>query len=446
MMNRQMEAAIATVRFGMGARPGEISTAASDPRGWLAEQMMSTAPVSSDMASLEPSHQLVSQLQVAVRRDGVPGVITLLREVYRPQYVREAVVRTAQAITTPSPFHERWVRFWSDHFTVTGKKPVIVGLAGGFEREAIRPNVGGRFVDLLLAVVRHPVMILYLDNSRSFGPNTPAARYRNGGLNENLAREVLELHTLGVDGGYDQADVVSLALMLTGWSLSPADGLGSGGGFHFHAAAHEPGERDLMGVRYADEGVGQAEKALRNLAAHPATSRNIARELARQFVSDSPLPEVVASLSRRFTETEGDLTQMALALISMQPAWMPLTKLKTPDELVVSALRGVGADGADRAVLNALVELGQRPWMAPSPKGWPDTAEAWITPDRALRRVDFGAAVAERMDTVWPDPVVGALEMMGELYGPDTMTAISRAESPRQALALALTAPEFQRR
>ena len=445
-MNRQMEAAIATVRFGKGARPGEISDALSDPRGWLTEQIADPAPVSPEMASLEPSHQLVSQLQVAIRSDGVAGVITLLRNVYRPQYVREAVIRTGQAITTPTSFHERWVHFWSDHFTVTGKKPVIVGLAGGFEREAIRPNVGGRFVDLLLAAVRHPVMILYLDNARSFGPNTPAARYSNGGLNENLAREVLELHTLGVDGGYDQADVRSLALMLTGWSLGPADGHGSGGGFHFHVNAHEPGDRHLMGVRYADDGVGQAEQALRDLAAHPATARNIARELARHFVSDRPAPEVVASLSRTFTETEGDLAQMALALINLQPAWVPLTKLKTPDELVVSAMRGVGAEGANRGVLNALVELGQRPWMAPSPKGWPDTAEAWITPDRALRRVDFGAAMAERMVPMPTDPMTQARDMMGALYGRDTMVAISRAESPRQALALALSAPEFQRR
>ncbi|MDF1735334.1 MAG: DUF1800 domain-containing protein [Minwuia sp.] len=445
-MNRQMDAAIATVRFGMGARPGEIRDAASDPRGWLAAQMANPAPATLDMKSLEPSHELVSQLQVAVRTDAIPGVVKLLRQVYRPQYVREAVVRTGQAITTTSSFHERWVHFWSDHFTVTGKKPVIVGLAGGFEREAIRPNVGGRFVDLLLAAVRHPVMILYLDNARSFGPNTPAARYRNGGLNENLAREVLELHTLGVDGGYDQADVRSLALMLTGWSLSPADGNGSGGRFHFHATAHEPGERHLMGIRYADDGVGQAEQALRDLAAHPATARNIARELARHFVSDTPSPDVVTSLSRTFTETAGDLQQLALALLDIQEAWAPLTKLKTPDELVVSTMRGVGANGSNEATLNALVELGQRPWMAPSPKGWPDTAEAWITPDRALRRVDFGAAVAERVATMPTDPVSRAREMMGELYGRDTITEISRAESPRQALALALSAPEFQRR
>lgn len=445
-MNRQMEAAIATVRFGMGARPNEISDALSDPRGWLAAQIANPAPVSAEMTSLEPSHQLVSQLQVAIRSEGVSGVISLLRNVYRPQYVREAIVRSGQAVTTSTSFHERWVRFWSDHFTVTGKKPVIVGLAGGFEREAIRPNVGGRFVDLLLAVIQHPVMILYLDNARSFGPNTPAARYSDGGLNENLAREVLELHTLGVDGGYEQSDVRSLALMLTGWSLSPADGHGSGGGFHFHATAHEPGDRHLMGVGYADDGIGQAERALRDLAAHPATARNIARELARHFVSDRPAPEIVARLSRTFIETEGDLTQMALALIEIQSAWIPLTKLKTPDELVISALRGVGAKGANRGVLNALVELGQRPWMAPSPKGWPDTAEAWITPDRALRRVDFGAAVAERMAPLPKDPMIQARDMMGELYGQDTMMAISRAESPRQALALALSAPEFQRR
>lgn len=445
-MSRKTEAAIATIRFGMGARPGEIRAASTDPRGWLTQQLLAPAPVSAAMASLQPSHKLVSQLQTTIREDGIQGVVTLLRDVYRPQYVREAIIRTGQAITSPTSFHERWVRFWSDHFTVTGKKPIIVGLAGAFEREAIRPHLGGRFVDLLLAVVRHPVMILYLDNARSFGPGTRAARYTEGGLNENLAREVLELHTLGVDGGYSQQDVRSLALMLTGWSLGRTDRGGRGGMFHFHAQVHEPGAQQLLGKRYPDDGVAQAEQALRDLAAHPATARNIARELARHFVADDPPEDVVEQLRRTFIETEGDLHQLALALLDTAAAWMPLTKLKTPDELVVSALRGVGAQGADRGVLGTLVELGQRPWMAPSPKGWPDTADAWITPDRALRRIDFGAAVAERAASMVMDPVSLAGEMMGDLYDSDTLTAIHRAESPRQALAMALSAPGFQRR
>lgn len=216
--------------------------------------------------------------------------------------------------------------------------------------------------------------------------------------------------------------------------------------FHFHAQVHEPGAQQLLGKRYPDDGVAQAEQALRDLAAHPATARNIARELARHFVADDPPEDVVEQLRRTFIETEGDLHQLALALLDTAAAWMPLTKLKTPDELVVSALRGVGAQGADRGVLGTLVELGQRPWMAPSPKGWPDTADAWITPDRALRRIDFGAAVAERAASMVMDPVSLAGEMMGDLYDSDTLTAIHRAESPRQALAMALSAPGFQRR
>lgn len=439
-------AAIAAIRFGMGARPGEIAAIGDDPRGWLAEQVLIPSTHQAVLDGLGPSHELVEQLLLARRTNNIPGIIALIRGPYRDQYIREAIARTGLAVSTPDGFHERWVRFWSDHFTVTGKKPAIAGLAGSFEREAIRPNVTGRFVDLLLAVVGHPVMLLYLDNARSFGPNTPAARYTDGGVNENLAREVLELHTLGVDGGYSQADVQALALMLTGWSLSRGDRDPVGGQFKFYEVAHEGGPQTLLGVTYPDGGVAQAEGALHDLARQPATATNVARELARHFVADTPDAATVDALARTFLDTDGDLIQLALAVLDIDAAWEPLTKLKTPDDLVVSSLRAIGADGANGGVLAAINELGQPPWMAPSPKGWADTARAWITPDRAMRRVDFAAATAARAISTIPDPTAFAYNAMGELCSRETMTAIVQAESATQAVALALSAPEFQRR
>jgi len=400
----------------MGARPGEVDAARSDPRGWLASHLEDPAPPGDNQDNLGPSHVLVQQLLDVLRPYSIPKIIELIRGPYREQYLREAIARTGIAITSPTSFHERWVRFWSDHFTVTGKQPVIGGLAGSFEREAIRPHVTGRFVDLLHAVVRHPVMLLYLDNARSFGPNSPAARLSDGGLNENLGREVLELHTLGVDGGYDQNDVRSLALMLTGWSLGRKGRDPVGGEFKFHQSAHEGGAHTLLGKTYPEGGVEQAEDALRDLARHPATARNVARELARHFVSDTPDEAATGRLARVFLETDGDLKQLALALLDMDAAWQPLTKLKTPDDLVVSCLRAVGTNGADGGVLTAINELGQPPWMAPSPKGWPDTASAWITPDRAMRRVDFAAAVAARAAPTIADPSLWAVSTMGDLY------------------------------
>ncbi|MBL8157578.1 MAG: DUF1800 domain-containing protein, partial [Anaerolineae bacterium] len=229
-----------------------------------------------------------------------------------------------------APFLERLVWFWSNHFTISVLKQRMIFVAGGYEREAIRPNVLGRFEDLLIATVRHPAMLLYLDNAFSIGPDSPAGRFTGRGLNENHAREILELHTLGVNGGYTQTDVIELARVLTGWSVD-RQGTDNDNGFKFFPNRHQPGTKTLLGKTYAEAGEAEGRQALIELARHPSTARHIATKLARHFIADEPPPQAVARLERVFRDTGGDLKAMAIAIVDEPAAWQPsLTKMRTP--------------------------------------------------------------------------------------------------------------------
>jgi uncharacterized protein (DUF1800 family) len=247
-----------------------------------------------------------------------------LPALYRPIYIDEAHARFAHAVGTERPFLERLTQFWTNHFAVSIDKIVVLGLAGAFEREAIRPNVTGNFTGLLLAVEKHPAMLLYLDNQTSIGPHSRAAQFvahrsrRKLDINENLAREILELHTLGVNGGYTQADVTEFARVLTGWTARPMMNAPGGGaaGFAFVAARHEPGARTLLGKTYAEDGMAQGEAVLRDLAAHPATAQFVATKLARHFIADEPPPEAVARIARAFRDSDGHLPTVYGALLA----------------------------------------------------------------------------------------------------------------------------------
>ena len=255
---------------------------------------------------------------------GPPQQAAVRREVFQDK----SAARVSHAASTDAPFVERLVQFWSNHFCISASKgPGVRIMAGGFEREAIRPHVLGRFGDMLKAVEQHPAMLIYLDNAQSIGPNSQAGRNRGRGLNENLAREILELHTLGVDGGYTQADVTSLARIITGWTIvdqrfaaaqpkgRPAQNL-TVGTFMFAQPRHEPGQQTVLGKVYADNGLATGEEALADLARHPATARHIARKLAQHFVSETPPPALVARLEKTFRDTDGNLGAVAKALAS----------------------------------------------------------------------------------------------------------------------------------
>jgi len=443
-MTARPEAFVALNRFGLGAAYGELDRVGQDPRGWLTDQAGPRPALPPELSSFGPGSDHARDLVNAIQDKSI------LKEQFRKEaralYLQEVGQRTLAAIHSKTPLIERLTHFWSNHFTVsiTGK-PVLAVLVGAFEREAIRPYVTGRFHDMLRAVVSHPAMLIYLDNATSVGPNSRAGRARDKGLNENLARELLELHTLGVDGGYTQTDVQEFAKILTGWSVGRPKS-DEAGQFRFHPIIHEPGDKTLLGKRYREAGMDEGEAALVDLARHPATARHLATKLARHFIADQPPPAAVDRLARVFHDSDGDLGELTKAVIAVPESWAdPLAKVKSPDELVTSALRLTTFDGDTDKLVAALALLGQTPFAAPSPAGWPDDAAGWIGPEASLQRVEWSMALAQRLPRDL-SPLALANATIAPVAARDTMLAIERAPDSREAIALLFASPEFQRR
>lgn len=332
--------------------------------------------------------------------------------------------------------------FWSNHFCVNADATVM---AGAYEREAIRPYALGRFADMLQAAESHPAMLVYLNNALSIGPGSVAGINRDRGLNENLAREIFELHTLGVRTDYSQADVTNLAKILTGWTLrQTASDPDHGDEFMFLGRAHEPGPQTVMGREYPDSGVKQGHVVLTDLARHPATARHVATKLARHFVADEPPAVLVDRLKSRFLDTDGDLKELARALVAAPEAWAPeQAKIKRPAEWVVAALRATGQNGDIGRIIGGLNLLGEPLWRPPAPKGFPDSNAAWL--DGLSQRLDVANAFAQRVGDQL-DPHAVAEATIGTLASAETRAAIDRAASKPQALTMLLMAPEFLRR
>ncbi|MEN2709298.1 DUF1800 domain-containing protein [Sphingomonas sp. NPDC092331] len=519
------DASIALNRFGLGARPGE--DAGADPRKWLAGQIAGFDPRPQMIAAQVPSTRVASDLadfyerQRQIRQaegprnrqpqqppamparpagaqppmaeggamqdmqsaapamqagmqpaakplyQGEDAAMMARREARRQQqqiYVGMVSARALSAITTPTPFAERLVHFWANHFAVSADKLELVGLAGTMEFEAIRPHVMGRFGDMLNAVERHPAMLLYLDQAVSIGPNSPAGQLaarrqaqRRAGLNENLAREIMELHTLGVRSVYTQADVSEFARAMTGFTVA---GLGRGAGaryagtadgapgsFVFAPRLHEPGTRTILGRQWAQEGERQAAAVLDHLATHPATAKHIATKLARHFASDDPPAPLVARLEKAFLSSGGDLPTVYRTLIASPECWAPQpAKFKSPWEWSISALRALGTQQVQGNAVNGLLgQLGQPTWKPGSPAGWDDVAGAWAGPDAVMRRVEAAERMAQRArDTI--DARQRAAQLFPGTLSTGTAQSIARAESPGQGLALMLVSPEFMRR
>src|SRR3954452_22595664 len=390
---------IALNRFGLGARATDSPP--DDPKRWLLQQLGSFNPRPQALAQIPARKQVVDQLANYLAEQQMAGrakrqlqsasmtpadmpqqadkqadpVKRYLRQSICEDYLVMASARLSAALTTDSPFIERLVHFWANHFAVSVDKLPVIGLAGLLEFEAIRPHVLGRFSDMLVAVEQHPAMLVYLDQAQSIGPNSRAGQFaaiRGGkarGLNENLAREIMELHTLGVRTGYSQADVTEFARALTGWTVG---GIGRGpaarmlgnapaGEFQFADLLHEPGDRTIMGKRYGQSGEAQARAVLMDLAASPATAKHLATKLARHFAGDDPPPALVDRLSKAYLASNGDLPTVYRALIESPEPWatQPL-KFKTPWEWSVSALRAVAShDIPARAGAGLLNQRGQ---------------------------------------------------------------------------------------
>jgi uncharacterized protein (DUF1800 family) len=465
-----IESVIAANRFGLGARPGELSRIDKNPRTWLLDQLQGPSRAPSELKSLPRSSKIYVEVQAALqdRREmkknaddePSPDVVKEFGRTVRRHYIDQTDARFRIATGTNYPFHERLVHFWSNHFAVSADKQPVSALAGAFENEAIRPNIAGSFYDLLRSVEQHPTMIVYLDNQRSIGPDSEMGRRasrrsrndRQVGINENLAREILELHTLGVDGGYTQQDVTTFAKVITGWSVggSAPNGRfaeGTPGEFEFRENIHEPGDHVIMGKRYPDTGLGQGESVLRDLAGHDATARHVCMKLVRHFVSDDPPAQMVDRITAVFLDSNGDLPTVHAALVNAEEPWAhTFGKYKTPKDFVISAFRAFDRQPDNgRHVVGALDMMGQTPYRPGSPAGWPDTAEHWGGADALYKRIEWSNSVAKLADaTVNPLDISDAV--LGPAMSDHSRTAISRAESAQQGLAMFLASPEFQRR
>lgn len=419
----------AYARFGLGRSPNDPSP--SDPAAWLAGQL-AAEDRGPDGASVADAFAAIAQDRTDRPPPGQPG---RARQIFQA----ETAALEDWAIATPNPFRERLVWFWANHFTVS-QRGGVAPLAGAYVRDAIRPHATGKFRDMLLAVIRHPAMLLYLDNAGSTGPNSKAGLRLGHGLNENLARECLELHTLSPASGYTQADVTGLARLLTGWSVERRDGPG----FRFRPNLHEPGAKTLLGRNFPDGEEG-GRQALLFLADHPATHRHLATKLVRHFVADTPPPDAVRRIEAVLQDSGGDLRAASLEIIRLPGAWTPLAKLRTPQELVLATLRGAALPPERRPPMNAIVAgLGQTMFGAPFPIGWPDTAADWAGPEAMMRRIDWAYGFAGRPEL--PEPDAFAEMLLGELRSPATAAAMQRAGSRRDAITLLLASPEFQRR
>jgi uncharacterized protein (DUF1800 family) len=435
------EALHAMNRFGLGRRGSEPLPA--DPRAWLAAQLDGPDP-----ALALPAASLADGL-AAWRDDlrrGNDGIAAS-----RAIMAADTATLLAHAATTQHGFRERLVWFWANHFTVSLRRGGVSAVANDYVRAAIRPHVTGRFADMLGAVLRHPAMLFYLDNTQSAGPASLAARTtgaaqamgagRRVGLNENLARECLELHTLTPAAGYTQADVVQMALVLTGWSVAlqrtPPRPL-------FRRGLHEPGPKTVLG-RSLPPGPEGLDAAVAFLAAHSATQRNLATKLVRHFVADDPPEPAVQRIAAVFAATGGDLKAVSLALVDLPEAWVPLAKLRSPTDYVLAVTRALDLPEArrprQREVMGA---LGQGVLNAPLPNGWPDTAQDWANPEAMMRRIDWAFSVSARGAGL--DPMAVAEASLGPLLAGATRDALARAGSRREALATLFASPEFQRR
>ncbi|MCK1546789.1 DUF1800 domain-containing protein [Bradyrhizobium sp. 160] len=479
------EAVLALHRFGMGPRPGSIASVGSDARGALiaeldrplalaaasglpssakayrtvadanarraarAKQAQQQAKkqqmVSGDQAQAQPDGQALGYAQ---EKDAAETAAKQAAEAIpdpgRPTYLQEAKLRTEAALAADIGFAERLVWFWSNHFCISANK--IQSMSGAYEREAVRAHALGRFVDLLQAVEGHPAMLFYLDNLDSMGANSIAGINRNRGLNENIAREIMELHTLGVRTGYTQDDVIGFANVMTGWTLVPpgADPQ-HGGEFTFNPRLHEPGGQTVLGKRYEQEDVEQGRAVLRDLAAHPATATHVATKLARHFVADEPPPPLVEQMAKTFRDTDGDLKQVAIAMVSSDEAWRaPPSKLKRPGEWGVGMVRATGITQVDPVLYTGGQQLlGEPLWRPPAPKGYPDDEASWI--DGVGRRLDVASSFAERVAGM-ADPQAIIDDVFASQIAPEAKQAVSRAESRQQALALLFMSADFQRR
>ncbi|MFT5131667.1 MAG: hypothetical protein ACI9SC_000126 [Gammaproteobacteria bacterium] len=465
-MTVNKDSVIASNRFGFGAKPGDLVRIGASPKQWLLDQIQRPQTLSTKVASgssavkafLTFRNKKRDQMQSGKGTTNDVKDVMNLAQVMRPIYLDHVMARSKQVIESNSPFYERLVHFWSNHFAVSADNPQMYGLVGALEVEAIRPNITGYFSNMLLAVETHPTMLTYLDNFQSIGPKSTMAKI--GGkrrinhkfdINENLAREILELHTLGVNAGYTQADVTTFAKVISGWTygglFQDRTDRGKAGEFAFNDLMHEPGAKTILNKQYRQMGFQQGVAVLRDLALHPRTARHLATKLARHFVSDEPSEDAIDKLSQAYLQSKGYLPAMYGALVNLDEVWdKTFTKYKSPNDFVYSVFRTINyIPDNPQKVIAPLTVLGQAPFRPGSPAGWPDTARSWSGGEALFKRVELAVAVAEKVGNRI-DPLALAEIILGSTLSAQSRREIGRADSGSQGLAMLFASPEFQRR
>ena len=408
-----------------------------------------------DQALLTLMNDADTALKTARRSQGAAS--TEARAAYRIhiaalQNLRLAAAKAtlARAVDAPDGFRERLVQFWSSHFTTTARSNTQAALPAALVEEAIRPHLTGPFAAMLRAAILHPAMLSYLDQSASIGPNSAFGQRKNKGLNENLARELLELHTLGAGSGYTQTDVRQMAELLTGLFMGK-------NGVTFNPVRAEPGPETVLGQTYDGDTLAAITRALDDLAARPETATHLARKLVVHFIADTPDPDHVKAVATAYRRTNGDLMAAYTALLTHPAAWTTRKqKARQPFDFMAAALRALGLTGPQitrmgdgpfrRLILTPMASMGQ-PWQtAPGPDGWAEEAEAWITPQGMAARINWAMEVPGRLVRPLPAPQTLLDRSLGTSASDALIWAVPRAESLRQGVGLILASPDFNRR
>jgi len=445
---------IATNRFGLGASPLDIIAAKGDPELWLKHQISSYDPYPKRLSALPKSADILHESYL---NRGLKDVEQKKERgrLRRKQFSKAIRARLSHQIETPQPFAERLVMFWSNHFTVSRTRGFIGSAIPAYENEAIRPYIFGQFEDLLLSVIQHPCMLIYLDNISSIGPNSPQGKRRKKDLNENLAREILELHTMGAQGGYSQGDVTNFAKILTGWTVvrnrRNARQTTPPGQFAFNNRIHEPGSQTFLNQAFRQSGKAQGIEAFKVITRHPSTAKFIATKLVKHFVDDDPPEEAINTIANVFIQSNGNLSKMSSALIDLKLAWESTGgKIKSPEELVVSTLRALHTDETISLpprplTFPALKTMGQDIFHAPSPAGWPDEGSKWIAPESLMHRIEWVHAISQRSSNA-TRPLRVFENTISPFVSENVRKLIKGAPSREDGLALIFSSPSFQRR
>jgi len=415
-------------------RPGANAPLPREAQAQIDVMAISRTPIEALAADMEARHRAAKALPTVDERKA--ALKTWQQDMRALQ--QEAAARfVLRALYSPTQLREKMTWFWMNHFNVFAGKGNLRALVGDYEERAIRPHALGRFRDLLGATAHHPAMLVYLDNARNGA----------GRINENYARELLQLFSIGVEGGYTQGDVVEFARAITGWGLAAPQAPGREV-FAFRAAAHQPGARQVLHRRFGQEGEQQGVAILHMLAVHPATARHVSLQLARHFIADAPPPTLVQRMAKAWLDSEGHLPTVYRAMLDDDAAWQPdARKFKTPDDFCVSALRACGLSGQDvlAMAVRLQAQLGQPVFQPRSPAGFGDVAADWGGPDALFKRVQAAQAIAERLpDSQGITPLALGGMALGSGLDAQTAAALRRAESVQQGVALLLASPAFQ--